>query len=65
MIDKALEKSINQAFQIARQYGHEYASVEHLLLALLDNPEGLDVLKACGGNAEHLSMELQNFLERK
>jgi ATP-dependent Clp protease ATP-binding subunit ClpA len=65
MIDKALEKSINQAFQIARQYGHEYASVEHLLLALLDNPEGLDVLKACGGNAAHLSMELQNFLERK
>ncbi len=65
MIDKALEKSINQAFQIARQYGHEYASVEHLLLALLDNPDGLDVLQACGGNAAHLSMELQNFLERK
>ncbi len=65
MIDKALEKSINQAFQIARQYGHEYASVEHLLLALIDNPEGLDVLRACGGNPEHLSMELQNFLERK
>ncbi|MBU2823214.1 hypothetical protein HF283_10145, partial [Acidithiobacillus ferrooxidans] len=44
MIDKPLEQSINQAFQIARQYGHEYASVEHLLLALLDNPDGMDVL---------------------
>ncbi|MBU2732154.1 MULTISPECIES: ATP-dependent Clp protease ATP-binding subunit ClpA [Acidithiobacillus] len=65
MIDKPLEQSINQAFQIARQYGHEYASVEHLLLALLDNPDGMDVLSACGADRAHLSVELRQFLERK
>ena len=65
MIDKPLEQSINQAFQIARQYGHEYASVEHLLLALLDNPDGMDVLSACGADRTHLSVELRQFLERK
>ena len=65
MIDKSLEQSINQAFQMARQYGHEYASVEHLLLALLDNPDGMDVLSACGADRTHLSAELQRFLERK
>ncbi|MFA6182270.1 AAA family ATPase, partial [Acidithiobacillus sp.] len=65
MIDKPLEQSINQAFQIARQYGHEYASVEHLLLALLDNPDGMDVLSACGADRSHLSVELRQFLERK
>ncbi len=65
MIDKSLEQSINQAFQIARRYGHEYASVEHLLLALLDNPDGVDVLSACGADRAHLSAELQQFLERK
>jgi ATP-dependent Clp protease ATP-binding subunit ClpA len=50
---------------MARQYGHEYASVEHLLLALLDNPDGMDVLSACGADRTHLSAELQRFLERK
>ena len=65
MIDKPLEQSINQAFQMARQYGHEYASVEHLLLALLDNPNSMEVLTACGADRNHLARELQQFLERK
>jgi ATP-dependent Clp protease ATP-binding subunit ClpA len=65
MIDKALEQSINQAFQMARQYGHEYASVEHLLLALLDNPSGREVLEACGANRSQLERDLRKFLEEK
>ncbi|MCE5394013.1 MAG: ATP-dependent Clp protease ATP-binding subunit ClpA [Acidithiobacillus sp.] len=65
MIDKALEQTINQAFQIARQLGHEYASVEHLLLALLDNEASIEVLEACGANRKRLSKELQEFLSKQ
>ncbi len=65
MIDKSLELSINQAFQTAREYGHEYASVEHLLLALLDNPASIEVLDACGADRKRLSRELKNFLSKK
>ena len=65
MIDKSLEQSINQAFQTAREYGHEYASVEHLLLALLDNPASIEVLDACGADRKRLSRELKNFLSKK
>ncbi|MEL5848192.1 MAG: ATP-dependent Clp protease ATP-binding subunit ClpA [Candidatus Igneacidithiobacillus chanchocoensis] len=65
MIDKALEQSINQAFQTAREYGHEYASVEHLLLALLDNPASMEVLDACGADRKRLARELKGFLSKK
>lgn len=65
MIDKALEQSINQSFQIARTYGHEYASVEHLLLALLDNPQSMEVLEACGADRDALAQEIRDFLEHK
>ncbi len=65
MIDKALEQSINQAFQTAREYGHEYASVEHLLLALLDNPASMEVLDACGADRKRLARELKSFLSKK
>ena len=65
MIDKPLEQSINQAFQTAREFGHEYASVEHLLLALLDNPASQEVLDACGADRKRLGRELRGFLSKK
>ncbi len=65
MIDKDLELSINQSFQTARQYGHEFASVEHLLLALLENPSSREVLDACGADRGHLASELRGFLKKK
>lgn len=48
MLSKELEFTLNQAFMEARDRHHEYMTVEHLLLALLDNPTAANVLRACG-----------------
>ena len=48
MIAQELEVSLHMAFVEARQKQHEFITVEHLLLAMLDNPSAADVLRACG-----------------
>ena len=48
MLSKELEFSLNRAFKEARTKHHEYMTVEHLLLSLLDNPTAARVLRACG-----------------
>ena len=55
MIAQELEISLHMAFVEARQKRHEFITVEHLLLALLDNPSAAETLRACGGNIELLS----------
>ena len=50
MIAQELEVSLHMAFVEARQKRHEFITVEHLLLALLDNPTAAEVLRACGAN---------------
>lgn len=62
MLSKELEFSINLAFREARERRHEFMTVEHLLLALLDNPSAAEVLRACGANIDKLKRELQNFI---
>ncbi|HXH02140.1 MAG TPA: ATP-dependent Clp protease ATP-binding subunit ClpA [Candidatus Competibacteraceae bacterium] len=62
MLSKELEFSINMAFREARDRRHEFMTVEHLLLALLDNPSAAEVLRACGANMEKLKRELQHFI---
>ena len=62
MLSKDLEFTLNQAFKDARAQRYEYLTVEHLLLALLDNHSALEVLNACGANLERLRKELQQFL---
>ena len=54
MIAQELEVSLHMAFVDARQKRHEFITVEHLLLALLDNPSAAVTLRASGGNIEHL-----------
>lgn len=54
--------SINLAFRQARDRRHEFMTVEHLLLALLDNPAAVEVLRACGANLDSLKRELQTFI---
>ncbi len=54
MIAQELEVSLHMAFVEARQKRHEFITVEHLLLALLDNPSAAEVLRACGANIEEL-----------
>ena len=63
MLSKELELSLNQAFRSAYEKRHEFISVEHLLLAMLENSAAADVLKACGANIDWLRQELSNFLE--
>ncbi len=62
MLSQELEFSLNAAIQQARDQRHEYITVEHLLLALLDNPTAARVLRACGGSIETLRKNLVEFL---
>jgi ATP-dependent Clp protease ATP-binding subunit ClpA len=63
MLSKDLEVTLNDAFKGARSKRHEFMTVEHLLLALLDNGIASDVLKACGADLATLRQELLDFLD--
>src|SRR5216117_3222386 len=62
MIAQELEVSLHMAFVEARQKRHEFITVEHLLLALLDNPTAAEVLRACAANIEELRKALGDFI---
>ena len=62
MLNKDLEVSLNIAFQKAKESRHEFMTVEHLLLSLLDNPSSIDALNACGANLTTLRTDLLNFI---
>jgi ATP-dependent Clp protease ATP-binding subunit ClpA len=62
MIAQELEVSLHMAFVEARQARHEFITVEHLLLALLDNPSAAEVLRACAVNVDDLRKTLTNFI---
>ncbi|GIU42757.1 ATP-dependent Clp protease ATP-binding subunit ClpA [Shewanella colwelliana] len=64
MLNKDLEVTLNLAFQQARDARHEYMTVEHLLLALIDNPAAQEALIACGANLDKLREEVANFIEQ-
>lgn len=63
MFSKSLEMSLNSTFTRAREKRHEFITVEHLLLALLDNPEVEAVLTGCGANIERLRIGLGIFVD--
>jgi ATP-dependent Clp protease ATP-binding subunit ClpA len=62
MIAQELEVSLHMAFMEARQKRHEFITVEHLLLAMLDNPSASEVLRACAANIEELRKQLTDFI---
>jgi ATP-dependent Clp protease ATP-binding subunit ClpA len=62
MIAQELEVSLHMAFVEARQARHEFITVEHLLLALLDNPSAAEVMRACAVHIEDLRKTLTNFI---
>ena len=61
MLSRDLEVTLNLAFKDARAKRHELMSVEHLLLALLDNAVAVNVLRACGADTGNLRKELEEF----
>jgi len=63
MIAQELEVSLHMAFMDARQKRHELITVEHLLLAMIDNPTAAEVLRACGAKLEVLRAELNQYIE--
>ncbi|MBL0352750.1 MAG: ATP-dependent Clp protease ATP-binding subunit ClpA [Dechloromonas sp.] len=62
MIAQELEVSLHMAFVEARQKRHEFITVEHLLLALIDNPSAAEALRSCGAKPESLRKDLTNFI---
>ncbi len=63
MLNRELEVTLNLAFKEARAKRHEFMTVEHLLLALLDNEAAATVLRACGANLDKLRRDLQEFID--
>jgi ATP-dependent Clp protease ATP-binding subunit ClpA len=63
MIAQELEVSLHMAFVEARQQRHEFITVEHLLMALLDNPSAAEVLRACSANIDDLRKSLTQFIK--
>ena len=64
MLSNELEYCLNDAFQSARESRHEFMTVEHLLLAILDTPKVREILRACGADTQKLRTELQSFIEQ-
>jgi len=60
-----LEKTLHSALQNASDRTHEYATLEHLLLALVDDPEGSEVMNACGVDTEELSNVVRQYLDQE
>ena len=63
MIAQELEVSLHMAFMDARQKRHELITVEHLLLAMIDNPTAAEVLRACGAQLDSLRKDLSGYIE--
>ncbi|MCB9633676.1 MAG: ATP-dependent Clp protease ATP-binding subunit ClpA [Sandaracinus sp.] len=63
IIAKALQATLRRAFDAAAEARHEYVTLEHLLLALLDDPSAKRALAACGGNVKRLRAKLEDFID--
>jgi len=64
MLSNELESCLNKAFQLARDGRHEFLTVEHLLLSILETPSIKDALRACGGDGAVLAQDLREHIEQ-
>src|ERR1043165_4363547 len=65
MLSKNLEKSLHRAFARAAERRHEYATLEHLLLAMTEDEDATPVLKACGVDIDRLRHDLESFVDNR
>jgi ATP-dependent Clp protease ATP-binding subunit ClpA len=65
MLSKNLEKSLHRAFALAGERRHEYATLEHLLLAMTEDEDATPVLKACGVDIDRLRHDLEAFIDNR
>ena len=63
MLSRNLEQSLHRALALATERNHEFATLEHLLLALTDDQDGISVLRACGVEIDKLRQELSSFID--
>ena len=64
MLSSELEIRLNEAFQAAREARHEFMTVEHLLLAIIDTPKVREILRACGADVAKLRKDLKDFIDQ-
>ena len=64
MLSSELEICLNEAFQAARESRHEFMTVEHLLLAIVDTPKVREILRACGADVARLRKDLKDFIDQ-
>ena len=62
MLSPNLEKTLRDAYQLATNNKHEYVTLEHLLLCLLEDQDALSVLKACAVDINTLKVNIENFI---
>ena len=65
MLSQDLEQSLHRALAQATEQRHEYATLEHLLLALTEYPDAVTVLRACAVDIEDLRRNLTDFLDNE
>ena len=65
MLSRNLEQTLHRALAFATERRHEYATLEHLLLALTDDPDALAVMRACGVDGDDLQRQLTEFLDNE
>ena len=65
MLSRNLERTLHRALALANQRRHEYATLEHLLLALTDDSDAVAVMRACGVDLGHLRAELVKHLDNE
>ena len=63
MLSKELELTLNDAYKVAAEKRHEFMTVEHLFLALLENESAVSILKSCGADTEILKKDLEDFID--
>lgn len=63
MLSKELELTLNDAYKVAAEKRHEFMTVEHLFLALLENESAVNILKSCGADTELLKKDLEEFID--
>ena len=65
MLSQNLEQSLHRALALANERRHEYATLEHLLLALTEDQDAIAVLRACGVDIDHLRQDLSDYIDEE
>ncbi|MCK6417680.1 MAG: ATP-dependent Clp protease ATP-binding subunit ClpA [Alphaproteobacteria bacterium] len=65
MLSRNLEKTLHRALALANQRHHEYATLEHLLLALTEDQDAMAVLRSCGISLPDLQQQLNQYIENE